>query len=484
MTTTTMSILPDELVQRAGALIAGGRLRAARPLVAALGRLEPNSVRWYTLAGRLALGEGRLVEARDAFDSAIGLTAESGEEGAALHELRADSRIRLGDLPGAAGDAAEAVICAPGRASAKAVLGGVLLEMGRLDDALPCLAEAAASEPANPRFLQALAVVQERLGDADAASSTLARAIAAVPADVALRNAAILLALRRRDFAAAAALGEQARRDGVVDACTFGMFGHALSSLARHREAAEAYAEALKLGPEDPYVRHLVAAAGGQRCADRAAPEYVRAVFDGCSDRFDHHLISLGYRVPGLVRNVVAAALGERRQRVLGPVLDLGCGTGLVGVVLDDLPVGPMTGVDLSPGMLAEAGRKGIYAELIDSDIVTFLATDPRRWPMIVLADVLVYFGRLDDILTGLRSRLEPGGTCILTVEQLASAEPAPAAADRWALGAAGRYGHSGAYVESTARDAGFAIDALVAETLRFELNAPVPGWFAVLRRP
>jgi tetratricopeptide (TPR) repeat protein len=139
MTATMTSISPDELVERTGFLLACGRLGAARPLVAALRRLEPHSSRQYLLGGRLALGEGRFADARAAFDSAIKLTPESADESAALHELRADARIRLGDFAGAAGAAAEAVILAPSRASAKAVLGGVLLDMGRLDDALPCL---------------------------------------------------------------------------------------------------------------------------------------------------------------------------------------------------------------------------------------------------------------------------------------------------------------------------------------------------------
>ena len=53
------------------------------------------------------------------------------------------------------------------------------------------------------------------------------------------------------------------------------------------------------------------------------------------------------------LRHPVIAA-GER----LGPVLDLGCGTGLVAVVLSDLSVGPLVGVDVSSRMLAQAAAK------------------------------------------------------------------------------------------------------------------------------
>ena len=117
-----------------------------------------------------------------------------------------------------------------------------------------------------------------------------------------LRTAAIMVAMRRREFDRAAELAEAARRDGVADASVFGLRGHALSSLGRHEEANLAYAEALKLAPEDPYVRHLVVAAGLLPQASRAPTLYLETVFDGYATRFESHLIGLQYRVPGLLR--------------------------------------------------------------------------------------------------------------------------------------------------------------------------------------
>ena len=78
--------------------------------------------------------------------------------------------------------------------------------------------------------------------------------------------------------------------------------------------------------------------------------------------------------MPGLIRAELlqhpTIAAGER----LGPVLDLGCGTGLVAVVLSDLPIAPLTGVDASPRMLASAAAKQLYADLLEADLMQFLA--------------------------------------------------------------------------------------------------------------
>jgi predicted TPR repeat methyltransferase len=260
--------------------------------------------------------------------------------------------------------------------------------------------------------------------------------------------------------------------------------GHALSSLGRHVEAAEAYAEALKLGPDDPYIRHLVASAGLMPCAPRAPIEYIRAVFDGYADRFETHLIALGYRVPGLIRSLVsrhpAIAVGEP----LGPALDLGCGTGFVAVALSDLAVKPLVGVDMSRRMLQSAEAKRLYAELHEADLGSFLSEDARHWRLITAGDVLVYFGALAELLGAVHSRLEPGGWFVFSVEELLPEQGAGVAATGdWAVQRQGRYAHSINYLFESAVHAGFAVRSLERQTIRFEVEAPVSGILAVLER-
>jgi Flp pilus assembly protein TadD len=60
---------------------------------------------------------------------------------------RAKLRFQIGDKVGALADAAEAVILGRSDPSAKALLGLVLLETGRAQEATACLSEAQAADP-------------------------------------------------------------------------------------------------------------------------------------------------------------------------------------------------------------------------------------------------------------------------------------------------------------------------------------------------
>jgi len=481
MTELATSIEPSALATRVRHLVGNGRLSVARPLFDALRRLAPPAVDLACLETKLLLAEGRPEMALAMLDQAIARTAGS----ASLHKARAEIRMKLDDPAGAAADAADAVILDPADPEAKALLGIVLIDLDRGADALACLQESVAALPDNAAAAIALARAYEIEGQESAAAAALAAAIARMPAGIDLRNAAALLAMRQRDFTGAVALTEAARQAGIADACAFGLQGHALSSLGRHDAAAEAYREALKLGPHDSYVRHLVAAAGALPGYDRAPDTYVRAVFDGYANRFEAHLISLGYRVPGLLYAMVRRLVPpDPVGRPVGPVLDLGCGTGLVGLVAAELPVGPWVGVDLSPAMLAVARQKGLYAELHEAELLGWLGRDERRWPLILAADVLCYFGALETVLARVHERLTPGGLFLFSLEtRLADVGGAADGTADYALGRLGRYGHDCDYVERAARGAGFVIRAFAEEEQRREMGVPVPGLLVVLER-
>ena len=403
---------------------------------------------------------------------------------AGLRKCRADARQRIGDHEGAARDAAEAVCIEPGDPQAKAILGAAMLGLGRTVDAVACLAEAVAAAPREVGYNEALASALERAGDTDAALRVLADAILACPGAVSVRNAAILLCIRRRDFSQAVTVAERACSVGVADACTFGMKGHALSSLGEHDRAMIAYQDALKLGPEDPYVRHLVVSSGAMPDSRRAPEDYIRTVFDGYADHFESHLISLRYVIPAMIRSLLQGHPRIAAGLPLGPVLDLGCGTGLVALVIADLPLGPITGVDLSPRMLAHAQAKEIYTELRKADIIADLIAHDQRWPLILAADVLCYFGSLKELLDLVHRRLEPSGWFVFSVEQILPDHDGMVPGNgNWALQRQGRYAHNEDYVYEAACGAGFRILRLDRPVIRQEAGIDVPGLLFVIER-
>lgn len=58
------------------------------------------------------------------------------------------------------------------------------------------------------------------------------------------------------------------------------------------------------------------------------------------------------------------------------PVLDVGCGTGIVGVALRDAGFSHIDGIDLSPEMLEQAATKQVYRSLTEVDVTQPLAFD------------------------------------------------------------------------------------------------------------
>jgi predicted TPR repeat methyltransferase len=480
-----MNLLPatadvDSLIQRISELLDTGRVGTARPLLAAARRMTAPSPGLAQLAARIAFQDGAMEQAQQELDLAVTMAPEH----AGLRKWRADLRRQMGDLDGATRDAAEAVILDRRDPGAKALLGAMMLQLGRAPEAVACLAEAVAGDPVDPAFREALAAAQEASGDAESALGTLMAGIVAAPNVVGLCNAAALLCIRRRDFRRAVHIAESARAAGIADACLFGLMGHALSSLGQHEAAMDAYREALKLQPDDPHVRHLVAAGGSLPGAKRAPPEFLVSVFDGLADRFESHLVSLGYRIPAAIREVLFTHPAVAAGDPVGPVLDLGCGTGLMALLLNDLPIGPISGVDLSPRMLAHARVKQLYSELHEADCMDMLARDETRWQLILAADVLVYFGALEELFAAVHARLAPGGWFVFSVEELLPDHDGSVPGNgQWTLLRQGRYAHASSYVHEAACAAGFRVNALLREVVRHEAGSPVAGLLVVLER-
>lgn len=203
--------------------------------------------------------------------------------------------------------------------------------------------------------------------------------------------------------------------------------------------AADCYRAALVHHPGEPMLQHLLAAASGGN-TERAPREYVESLFDEQAMRFDARLVGeLEYRVPGRLAELLRPTL----LRVPARVLDLGCGTGLVGAALGGAGV-ELAGVDLSAGMLREAAKRGVYRSLQQLDVQEALAQcGERTLDAVVAADVFIYIGALDGVFAATSRALAPGGIFAFSVETMASGN--------YQLQPSGRYAHALGYIDGLA---------------------------------
>jgi predicted TPR repeat methyltransferase len=86
----------------------------------------------------------------------------------------------------------------------------------------------------------------------------------------------------------------------------------------------------------------------------------LEVAYDGWAEKYEADVVGMGYRIPA----VAAGLIGRQVPVDAEPLLDAGCGTGLLGHVLRDMGYGNITGLDASNEMLAVAGRKSAYSAL------------------------------------------------------------------------------------------------------------------------
>lgn len=244
--------------------------------------------------------------------------------------------------------------------------------------------------------------------------------------------------------------------------------GELLLLTGRPDEAAQHLAVALSRLPSNARARHLFAVASGSP-PSFASPEYVRDLFDGMAETFDNHLReSLAYRIPEELTDRLTELVGDD----LGEVLDLGCGTGLVGECLAG-HCDAVDGVDLSAEMLMQARAKRRYRRLCLSDIGRFLDEEKQLWQTVTAADVFVYHGKLDELFGKIQRALAPKGLFGFSVE-VTTAEGFDVDPK------SGRYRHSRQYLQETLQAAGLGDSRFFETTIRHESGRPIAGLIVV----
>jgi len=389
--------------------------------------------------------------------------------------------------------------------------GLMLMHLGRHEEALVCLDSALALQPDFPEALSARAEVVGELTKAKDQLAIIDGALARDPEDAARWNsrggllagmgrpeealvsfdralsirpdfvealcnrATLLLETNRLDSALTCFDAVLAIEPGL--AIGWNNRGNTLAKMQRFEEAATSYDRALAIRPEFAEAmenRDFALFTLGRNT--RSPAKYMRGLFDEFAAHYDDTMLEkLKYRAHLHVRAMAMRVL----PRLVPPwrILDLGCGTGLVGVAFQDLAVGGrLDGIDISPRMIDAARSRGIYDDVILGDLETVLAESDASYDLIVSADTMTYFGDLAPAFAGVAKRLEPGGFYLFASEAKAG--------DGWEQTKVHRFRHSEVYLRAEAERASLKFVDIMECTLRREENDPVFGFAVALQKP
>ena len=443
---------------------------------AQLGKADPTDPPPIDVAAALqdakvAHREGRLEHAERGYRSIL---KAQGDHPDALHLLGLVAYQR-GEGKKAVSLIEQAIAAAPNNADFHFNLGKVHKLQGHPDLAIPCYERAHRLAPENPGTLLNLGNCWRLRGDMRRAERCYRMVLSLDNKHLAALNNMGTLCRGEGRFDEAETFYRRALEVDQTSPAVWENLAKTLTDVERLPEAAEAYRRTLKLDSSRETATHMLAAIEG-RTTTTAPEAYVRQLFDDYAARFEQHLVGeLGYSIPTLMRSWLdgqESGGGATIERAL----DLGCGTGLVGGALRER-IAFLQGVDLSPKMIAQARQKSVYDELIEADVVTVLkASPPASWNLILAADVLIYVGDLEKVMTEIGRCLKPGGHFLFSVES-------PDEDEGYRLRASGRYAHSEAYVMAQAERVGLSSSLCRPVPLRKNGPDTVSGVLIALTR-
>jgi predicted TPR repeat methyltransferase len=456
----------DLLAQISAAELRGDLLQAEALCRLVLAEAGDQADLWRRLASVLDR-VGRTGDACAALQRALALDPANAE---CLHALGTTHQA-LGDLHAASECLQRALALDPANATACLCLADALMDMHHYEQALATYRRALALRSPFPEAHHNLAAALLHLGQVDAAVTECRQAIAERPGHApALNTLGVALARSGRREEALAAL-QQAVYHQPHYANAYHNLGNVLDQAGHVDQAIHAYRAALAINPGLEEARYDLAALGEgppPPCTPRA---YVMRLFDTYSTSFDQHLVEqLDYHVPELLYEAVIQT---------GPasgldVIDLGCGTGLVGKVFRGL-ARRLIGVDVSPGMIHQAERRQVYDQLLLDDVIAYLRARQEPCDLVLAADVFIYLGDLTPVFAAVARLLRPRGLFAFSLETTDRGD--------YVLQAHRRYAQSPAYIQRLADHFALATAALGPVKLRRHESGDAQGQIVVLHR-
>jgi predicted TPR repeat methyltransferase len=407
----------------------------------------------------------RYDESINAYDKALGLQPNLAE----AWNGRGNVCTRLRRYGEATAASDKALSIKPDLAEAWLGRGNVLAGERRHDDAIAAYERALSLRSDMAEAWNGCGDVFTVLKRYDQAAAAFDKALALNPnsAEAWLGRGTQFFALKRYDDAFAAYDRAAILKADFAEAW-FGR-GRCHCQQGRIEEAIKEDRRALELGGERELILYELAQLGAEE-APTATPEgLVKNIFDDYAETFDDHLVNkLKYQTPAKLFSLIEAADLKKPD-----VLDLGCGTGLMGEKLRPIAKS-LTGVDLSEGMLKKAQQRAIYDELACSEISGFLSAHSQQYDLVVASDVFVYVGDLAAVFQSARKALKHDGLFCFSVEAIDTGS--------FVLRTTGRYAHSREYLEALAATHGFAPETIAPTIIRQESSKDVRGYICMMR--
>jgi predicted TPR repeat methyltransferase len=429
--------------------------------------LSPSLSGAHVNRGNALSALGRRNEALAAYDRALALSPD-----------RAEAHLGRGNLLCDASRHEEALVAydralalKPGLAEAWLGRGNLLCQLKRFDEALTDYDKVLALDPAlaDAELGRGNALRERRQHEAALHAYDAALALKPGLAEAYLGRGDALYDLKRYHEALAAFDRAIALKAALANAW-LGR-GDVLRVMGQDADAIHAYRQALALGGNAEMIRYSLAALGAEPSPPLSPQRYIVGLFDMYAETFDRDLVDkLDYQSPRLLAQLIARTV---RADARLDILDIGCGTGLMGEGLRALKR-TLTGVDLSPNMLEQARRRGLYDRLIESDIAMFLATQTDQFDLTVSTDVFIYIGDLAGIFAGVRRALRSDGLFCFSVEAANDGD--------FVLQPTLRYAHSLAYLTRLAEQNGLVVLTVEPHGVRREAQTSIPGYNVVMR--
>lgn len=380
---------------------------------------------------------------------------------------------KAGNVKGAFDALRKCVAMAPDWGPGLLELAMLLARQNQFDEALEKAQKVAELEPRNLVVLAGVVDIAHRAGHTAMAIEHLQRGLQLVPGDVQLRR------LLARDLSAMGRHGEALDVwNGLIAenaADQEALLGRVVTLLAAGK-ASQAITDTttlLELAPGDSVYAYYNALAHGSTPPHQPV-ELNRRLFDGMAEVYDQHTVrGLRYQLPKIVAGKILARYPEKHFNLL----DLGCGTGLLGVCLGRIN-GYLAGVDISSEMVKQAARHNVYDRFHTVNLLEALdATPAAQYEVITALDVFIYAGDLTKAVADAHRILQPAGDLYF------SCETAPEQGPDLVLLSSGRYAHKRSHVLALCREAGFERVDVEDMVLRYEAGEPVQGFLVAARK-